>query len=122
GIFSGNTLRQFCIAAFNGVHPSLIVGVALCQQNNESHTGEERAQHFEDSHVYYLLRSDSISRPAFKVERAKVGLCQARPFTERFGSRRRRCNSSVASRWQRRHSVRRFSRSHSPPPSLTGRM
>lgn len=31
-------------------------------------------------------------------------------------------SSAVASRWQGRHSVRMFSRSHSPPPSATGRM
>jgi len=34
-----------------------------------------------------------------------------------------RCrNASVAWRWQRKQSVRMFSRSHSPPPSVTGRM
>src|SRR5277367_2516326 len=33
---------------------------------------------------------------------------------------RRRRSSAVTSRWQRRQSVRMFSRSHSPPPSTTG--
>src|ERR1700723_727647 len=36
--------------------------------------------------------------------------------------RRRALSCAVASRWQRRHRVRRLSRSHWPPPSATGRI
>ena len=35
---------------------------------------------------------------------------------------RRFRNSAVAARWHLRHRVRMFSRSHSPPPSTTGRI
>lgn len=47
---------------------------------------------------------------------------QAQAGRAELDFRKRRRSSAVTSRWQGRHSVRKLSRSHCPPPSATGIM
>ena len=60
----------------------------------------------------------SGERPAYCVRRSASAASMAATLARRILSR----NCAVTVRWQRRQRVRILSRSHSPPPSVTGRM
>ena len=67
-------------------------------------------------------KKDSHSRPGVRGNARLFVPCSAASMAATLARRIRSRSCAVTNRWQRRHRVRMLSRSHSPPPSVTGKM